>query len=34
AYALLQSGIDGFIKARDQLSHQLRESFGIGEIEA
>ena len=34
AYALLQAGIDGFIKARDQLSHQLRESFGIGEIKA
>ncbi|XID75809.1 transaldolase [Alkanindiges sp. WGS2144] len=34
AYALLQAGIDGFIKARDQLSHQLRSSFGIGEIEA
>ena len=29
AFQLLQSGIDGFIKARDQLSLLLRQSFGI-----
>ncbi len=35
ATQLLQSGIDGFIKAREQLSHLLRESFGIdAEIKA
>ncbi len=33
AFELLQSGVDGFIKARDQLSQQLRQSFGIGELE-
>ena len=33
AFELLQSGIDGFIKAREQLSQQLRISFGIGEIQ-
>ncbi|MGB8695460.1 transaldolase family protein, partial [Acinetobacter sp.] len=32
---LLQSGIDGFIKARDQLSTLLRQSFGLdAEIQA
>ncbi|MFA2917385.1 transaldolase [Acinetobacter pittii] len=29
AFQLLQSGVDGFIKARDQLSLLLRQSFGI-----
>lgn len=29
AFQLLQSGIDGFIKAREQLSGLLRQSFGI-----
>lgn len=29
AFQLLQSGIDGFIKAREQLSQLLRQSFGI-----
>ena len=29
AFQLLQSGIDGFIKARQQLDHLLRESFGL-----
>ena len=29
AFQLLQSGIDGFIRARDQLSSLLRQSFGI-----
>ena len=32
---LLQSGIDGFIKAREQLSTLLRQSFGLdAEIQA
>ncbi|MCP0916167.1 transaldolase [Acinetobacter indicus] len=35
AFQLLQSGIDGFIKAREQLSQLLRQSFGIdAEIKA
>jgi len=35
AFQLLQSGIDGFIKAREQLSRLLRQSFGIdAEIKA
>ncbi|ENU79948.1 transaldolase [Acinetobacter sp. ANC 3789] len=29
AFQLLQAGIDGFIKAREQLSALLRQSFGI-----
>ena len=29
AFQLLQGGIDGFIRARDQLSSLLRQSFGI-----
>ncbi len=29
AFQLLQGGIDGFIKARQQLNHLLRQSFGI-----
>ena len=29
AFQLLQGGIDGFIRARDQLSTLLRQSFGI-----
>ncbi|MFT4021709.1 MAG: transaldolase [Acinetobacter sp.] len=29
AFQLLQSGIDGFIKAREQLNHLLRQSFGL-----
>ncbi|WP_224970732.1 transaldolase [Acinetobacter oleivorans] len=34
AFQLLQGGVDGFIKARDQLSFLLRQSFGIdAEIE-
>lgn len=33
AFELLQSGVDGFIKAREQLSQQLRKSFGIGDLE-
>lgn len=32
---LLQGGIDGFIKAREQLNHLLRQSFGVdAEIKA
>ena len=32
---LLQSGIDGFIKAREQLNTLLRQSFGLdAEIKA
>lgn len=35
AFQLLQSGIDGFIKAREQLSSLLRQSFGYdAEIQA
>jgi transaldolase len=35
AFQLLQGGIDGFIKARNQLSTLLRQSFGIdAEIQA
>ena len=35
AFQLLQSGIDGFIKAREQLSTLLRQSFGYdAEIQA
>ncbi|MDO4579659.1 MAG: transaldolase [Acinetobacter sp.] len=35
AFQLLQSGIDGFIKAREQLSQLLRQGFGIdAEIKA
>ena len=35
AFQLLQGGIDGFIKAREQLSRLLRQSFGIdAEIKA
>ncbi|MDC4597841.1 transaldolase [Acinetobacter baumannii] len=35
AFQLLQGGVDGFIKARDQLSLLLRQSFGIdAEIKA
>ena len=35
AFQLLQSGIDGFIKAREQLSTLLRQSFGLdAEIKA
>lgn len=34
AFELLQSGVDGFIKAREQLSQQLRKSFGIGDLES
>ncbi|WP_288390885.1 transaldolase [uncultured Acinetobacter sp.] len=35
AFQLLQGGIDGFIKAREQLTHLLRQSFGIdAEIQA
>ena len=34
-FQLLQGGIDGFIKARNQLSTLLRQSFGIdAEIQA
>ncbi len=29
AFQLLQSGIDGFIKAREQLASLLRQSFGV-----
>jgi transaldolase len=29
----LQSGIDGFIKAREQLATLLRSSFGIANID-
>ncbi len=29
---LLQAGIDGFIKAREQLTLQLRQAFGVGEL--
>ncbi|MEC7120400.1 MAG: transaldolase [Pseudomonadota bacterium] len=32
ASTLLRSGIDGFIKAREQLSHQLRQEFGVGDL--
>ncbi|TXJ01495.1 MAG: transaldolase [Acinetobacter sp.] len=35
AFQLLQGGIDGFIKAREQLSRLLRQSFGLdAEIKA
>ena len=35
AFQLLQSGIDGFIKAREQLNTLLRQSFGLdAEIQA
>ena len=34
AFELLQSGVDGFIKAREQLSQRLRKSFGIGDLES
>ncbi|MDM1763284.1 MULTISPECIES: transaldolase [Acinetobacter] len=35
AFQLLQSGIDGFIKAREQLQSLLRQSFGLdAEIQA
>ncbi len=34
AFELLQSGIDGFIKARAQLSQQLRKSFAIGDLKS
>lgn len=35
AFQLLQSGIDGFIKAREQLNQLLRQSFGVdAEIKA
>ena len=35
AFQLLQSGIDGFIKSREQLSLLLRQGFGIdAEIKA
>ena len=34
AFELLQSGVDGFIKARAQLSEQLRKSFGIGDLKS
>ena len=35
AFQLLQSGVDGFIKAREQLSQLLRQGFGIdAEIKA
>ena len=35
AFQLLQGGIDGFIKAREQLSTLLRQSFGLdAEIKA
>ncbi|MCH4247363.1 MAG: transaldolase [Acinetobacter populi] len=33
AFQLLQSGIDGFIKAREQLATLLRSSFGIANID-
>lgn len=29
AFQLLQGGIDGFIKAREQLNTLLRQSFGF-----
>lgn len=29
---LLQAGIDGFIKAREQLTLQLRQAFGVGDL--
>lgn len=32
AFQLLQGGVDGFIKAREQLAQQLRQTFSIGEI--
>lgn len=34
AFQLLQGGIDGFIKARDQLHQVLRESYGLANIHA
>ena len=35
AFQLLQGGIDGFIKAREQLATLLRQSFGLdAEIKA
>lgn len=34
AFQLLQGGVDGFIKAREQLAQQLRQTFGIGELQA
>ncbi|MGE8541291.1 MAG: transaldolase, partial [Acinetobacter sp.] len=35
SFQLLQGGIDGFIKAREQLSTLLRQSFGLdAEIQA
>lgn len=34
ASQLLQSGIDGFIKAREQLATNLRQSFGLPDIQA
>jgi transaldolase len=33
AFQLLQGGVDGFIKAREQLAQQLRQTFSIGEIQ-
>jgi len=32
AFELLQSGIDGFVKAREQLTTQLRQIAGIADI--
>lgn len=34
SFELLQQGIDGFIKARQQLAQALRQSFAIPEIQA
>ena len=35
SFQLLQGGIDGFIKAREQLSSLLRQTFGLdAEIKA
>ncbi len=34
AFQLLQGGIDGFIKAREQLIQLLRQSFGLPDIHA
>lgn len=34
SFELLQQGIDGFIKARQQLAQALRQSFGVPEIQA
>ena len=34
AFQLLQGGVDGFIKARDQLHQVLRESYGLANIHA